>query len=176
MGLEMGKTESTEYVEAKQQMHIALGRAISSWARVEGSLCRLFSLSVNSGNSIVGSEVFSSVKSHEVRVSITDAAFRVAYKSNSEALQRWTAILKRLGTARKLRSKLAHSQIVARSTKPDMSNAEIRIVPFHFMETHKDIEAFERHTMRQVLHYVDQFIQLADDIHKLEFDLRWPSN
>ena len=103
MGFFMSKLPTGNAALDAQDMQRSLGAAINAWARIEGALCWLFSQAANPRRTWVGSEVYESVKSYEVRVDMTDAAMRTSFRDQADVLDEWSAIRKKLLSARKLR-------------------------------------------------------------------------
>jgi hypothetical protein len=166
----MGKHPASKDAHDKEDMQRSLGAAISAWARIEGALCWLFSQACNPRRTWVGQEIFQSVISHEVRVDMTNAAVKTYFRSQKHVLDEWTIILTKLKSARKLRAKLAHAQIVQFGGK---GPTKTYVMPFHYLESHKSPEAYEKHTLKQIDSYAKSFIELAAQIHKLHHEVKW---
>ena len=62
------------------EMQLALGRAISAWAAIEGTLCSTFCIAVTATDRDAAARAFTAILSFEVQLAVTRAAMAVSYR------------------------------------------------------------------------------------------------
>ena len=72
--------------------------------------------------------------------------------------------------SQKIEAKLAHAQVVQTTT---LGRTTTRLMPFHYLESHKGLEAYEKHTLKQIESYAGSFREIAAQIHKLQSEIKW---
>lgn len=152
-----------------REMQMALGQAISAWARIEGTLCHLFSYAVsNGGNAQPAVEAFCAVMSFETQLAMTRKAMETAFKGQKDILDPWEILRRRVDKLRESRNKLAHGQIV-RVEKGDEWSVDF--LPFFHEGTNKSQEAYVHWSVGDIRKIRGAFSDCAQKLWYLYFHL-----
>jgi len=159
----------------RRQMQAAVGKALTAWANIEGNLCFLFQTAMAAKDPTVATAVFTTINGFEIRLAITRAAMKVAYKKSPRVLAHWKTIATELGEIlRKKRNKLAHGVILhpyssAKKSAPDF-------VPYwHSMHPRK-LPDFEHWTIEDIERAERDFTRVGGELWQLAlalFDQTW---
>ena len=156
----------TDNIEAEvAEMQLALGRAISAWAAIEGTLCSTFCIAVTATDRDAAARAFTAILSFEVQLAVTRAAMAVSYRRQPKVMEHWTEIAKRIDKLRPLRNKLAHGQIIIVAGSGRL--ASVDFLPFHHFGAGKSTDEYEHWAVGDLNKLNDAFLTVSSDMHGL---------
>ncbi len=105
----MQKTAPNPDVDA---IYLAVGRAMSSWARLETYLCLCFSVCISPDKPLIGYKAFWAVLSFQGKLKLASAAIEQNVKDKPELYREWRRIREALKKKAANRNKLAHGCVM----------------------------------------------------------------
>jgi hypothetical protein len=97
-----------EAVAAENEIFLAIGSALDSWMKVEQHLAHVFSICMNSENSLPAHKAYWAVFSFQSRLDMVHAAVQVRLFHEEQLLGQWNSMYNRLTRRAKKRNKVAH--------------------------------------------------------------------
>jgi hypothetical protein len=124
----MKDTPQDDWAELFKQIGVAMSR----WAGVEHSLCRLFICCFDPDNSNPSQAAFWSVINFEAKLAMVDAVVKSRFEHKAEILKAWTPVRNALSSRAKVRNKIAHGLVVRMSNyKNERGKPDLFLSPYH---------------------------------------------